>query len=463
MNYIPKDQWPDWIKERFYDKKNYEVKEKKGHFYLYKHKNVWDKKLKRPKKTITYFGVLKRKGGKISEHGHVAFLLSLLSKYKILEMLKRYFPNEWKELLVFSLNRVIYPSPLKRMGSWMEKTTLGNYLDIDTLSGKQLSRTLAKTGTNVKSQSAFMKELIEDSELLLYDGSVIYSASEYNKLLEIGYDKGKLFLPKANITLLFSKDRNVPVHFRLFFGSIHEIKTIKTIIEETKRRDILLIADKGYYKNSLYDDLNEAKIRFIMPLPRDDVRIDYGKEYPEVFEYRGRIIKCTSYRVKPYYLYHYEDQHLKYVETTQYYKLKLAGRKVTFHEERAGKITLLSNKRLKPKEAYLLWKSRESIEKAFHILQNYLETDRPYVSREEVFRGYMFASFISLLAYYLVLNVLKKADINDKVSVDDVLFEFSKIMVEDKGYPSFAEIPAKVERLAKKLGVSDIMTKIWES
>jgi len=463
MRTIPKDQWPDWIKQRLGEGKNKEVKESGGYFYLYGYKNVWDKKLKRSRKITKYLGVLKQKGGRIREHGHVAFLLSLLDNHDVLETLRHNFPDEWKELVLFSLNRVICPSPLKRMGSWMEKTTLGKYMDLDPPSGKRLSKILGKIGTNVKSQSSFMQKLIKDGELLLYDGSMIYSTSEYNKLLEIGHDKNNLFLPKANITLLFSKDRNVPIHFRLFFGSVHEIKTIKTIMEEIKKRDIMIIGDKGYYKNKLYDDLNGLKVKFIFPLPRDDARIDYGKECSEVFEYHERIIKCTSYRVKPYYLYHYEDQHLKYVETTQYYRLKLKREKVTFHEDWAGKIALLSNKRLKPKEAYLLWKTRDRIEKAFNIFQNYLETDHPYVSREEVFRGYMFASFISLLAYYCVLNVLKECEINDKVSVDDVLFEFSKVMIEERKHPSFAEIPLKVEELAKKLGAHDIITKIWES
>ena len=64
-------------------------------------------------------------------------------------------------------------------------------------------------------------------------------------------------------------------------------------------------------------------IKFIIPLPRDDARIDYGKEHSKVFEYHGGIIKCTSYYVRPHWVYHYEDQKLKYTEITQYYKLKL--------------------------------------------------------------------------------------------------------------------------------------------
>lgn len=466
MKTISKSAWPLWIKHILQGKKNCEVKESGGRFYLYHYSNIWDKKRKKPKKTTKYLGTLKQacESGRILENGNVSFLLSLLSKHDVIDGLKKHFPDEWKEIMAFSLSRVIYPSPLKRTGSWVEKTTLGKYLDRNAFSGKKLSNALARVGTNVKSQSEFMRELIEDGELLLYDGSVIYSGSGYNKLLEIGYEKKeKLFLPKANIALLFSKNRNIPVHFRLFFGSVHEIKTIGSVIDELKGKDILFIADKGYYKNKLYDDLHTSHISFILPLPRDDRRIDYKTDLNGVFEYHGRIIRCTSYTSEPYFLYHYEDQYLKYEETTQYYKLKLTGKDVTFNEAWAGKITLISNKKLDPKEAYLLWKSRELIEKAFNILQNYLEADRPYVSREDVFRGYMFASFISLIAYYLVLNVLQKQGINDKVSVDDVLFEFSKVMVEDKAYPCFTEIPSKVQKLAKTLDAQNIITKIWES
>lgn len=87
--------------------------------------------------------------------------------------------------------------------------------------------------------------------------------------------------------------------------------------------------------------------------------------------------------------------------------------------------------------------------KTFDILQNKLELDKPYVSDEDVFRGYLFASFIALILYYFVLNLLKKHEINDKVSVEDALFEFSKVMVEEGDCPPFAEIPAKVRKLAK--------------
>lgn len=463
MRTIPKSEWPSWIKERFGKQKNIEVKEKNGNFYLYKYRNVWDRKKKRPKKEVKYLGVIKRVGGRIYEHGHIMFLLWLCSLFGIDKKLKTHFPDEWKEILIFSMNRVIHPSPLKRIGSWMERTSLCKLLEINALSGKRLSKVLAKVGMNIRSQRAFMKELIKDGEILIYDGSVIFSTSAHNRLLEIGYNKDKLLLPKVNIALLFSKNRNLPIYFRIFFGSVHEIKSIEAVKKEIEGRNILFIGDKALYKNQLYAEMNERGIDFLLPLPRDDKRIRYNAKMKRVFEYRERIIKSTSYYVKPYYVYLFEDQYLKYVETSEYYKLKLSGKDVEFKERWAGKIALLSNKKFDEKEAYVLWKTRDRIEKTFNVLQNFLETDKPYVSREDVFRGYIFSSFLSLIIYYLVLNFLKKHKINDKISVEDVLFEFSKVMVEEEKIPYLSEIPAKVERLAKKLNVYNIITKIWES
>jgi transposase len=461
MKSLTKDQWPEWVKVSLGDRKNAAVKESNGHFYLYECKSFWDKKLKRPRTKTRYIGRLKEIGGRIREHGHVALLMHLLKKHKVLDSLKENFPESWKELLLFSLDRVVCQSPLKRMGSWAEKTTLEGITGAPL--GKKLSQVLARVGTNVVSQNGFMQDMMKDGELLLYDGSVIYSDSEYNKLLEIGHDKENSFQPKANIGLLFSKSRNVPVHFRLFFGSVHEIKTVDRIAHEMRDRSMVFIADKGFYKNGLFADLEELGIGFIIPLPRDDKRIDYHRQFSGVFEYHKRVIRCTQHKAREYWLYHYEDQYLKYAETSDYYRLKLSGKKVMFHEDWAGKISLLSNRKLTLKEAYLLWKSRDRIEKAFDILQNKLEIDKPYVSGEDVFRGYLFASFISLITYYLVLNLLKKYKMNSSVSVEDVLFEFSKIMIEDKGYPTFAEIPLKVKKLAEKLKVQDILVKFWES
>ncbi|EQD72795.1 transposase, IS4 family protein, partial [mine drainage metagenome] len=221
----------------------------------------------------------------------------------------------------------------------------------------------------------FMNNLIVDNDMLLYDGSFIHSFSKNNKLLEVGYDKDGLLLPKANITLLFSKVRNIPVYYRLFFGGVHEVNTVQGLIEELKDRRIILIADKGYYKNQLYEDLNSNHVNFIMPLPRDDKRIRYEITLDGVMEYHKRVIRYAEYKSNKYYLYIYEDQYLKYEETSEYYRIKLNRRKVVFHEEWAGKIAIMSNVKKNPKEVYEMWKSRDGDRESFDVWQNELQVD----------------------------------------------------------------------------------------
>lgn len=465
MKTIPKKTWPDWIKEKLEGRKNVEVKVRNKNFYLYEYRNIWDKNKNAPSKTTWYIGSLIEPQNRMSirEYGNVKLIYDLIEK-NLLDLLQEFYPDDWKYILIFSMNRTIYPSPLKRLPSWFEKTALSDLVSIEKITTKRIVKTLTNIGNNIGIQRKFMSHLINENELLMYDGSVIYSYSKYNKLLETGYNKERLLLPKANITLLFSKHRNLPVYLKLFFGSVHEIKTVNEIVEELEDKKIIFVCDKGFYKNKFFEELMVSKIKFINPLPRDDKRIDYSVSLPGLMEYHKRIVKYTMYRTedicgKPTFIYLYEDQQLKYEETSEFYRLKLAGKKVIFHEEWAGKIALLSNIKINPEEAYLMWKSRDEIEKCFHVLQNILELDTPYISNEDVFRGYVFCSFLALYMYYKILNLIKMKRLLNKISVADVLFEFSKVLVGERN--RILEVPKRTRKMLKDLGLKYLITTKW--
>jgi len=461
MKTVPKKQWSDWIKERLEGRKNIEVKENDGKFYLYEYKNTWDKEKKKPRKKTQYVGTLKmeKEYAPVVDHGNVSLLYNTIEDK--IDLLKKTFPDYWKHLLVFSMNRTASPMPIKRIPSWFERTSLSKLLDLEKASSKTIRKALEEIGKKLDAQHDFMKTFINENEFLLYDGSVIYSSSRYNRLLETGYNKEHSLLPKANVALLFSKTRNSPVYFKVFFGSVHEVNTVPQIIEEIGGKDIFFVTDKGYYKDDLYDKLHEKKVKFAMPLPRDDRRINYKQRLKGAMQYKKRVILFTKYVVeenKDYFIYHYEDQLLKYEETTEYHKLKMAKKKVSFKKNWAGRIAVLSNVNMDPEELYLTWKSRDEIEKAFHILQNVLEMDTPHVSNEDVFRGYMFASFISLYMYYRVMSMIREKDLLKRLSVEDVLFELSKVMVSGENYKPL-EIPKRTRLMVKALGLENIITK----
>ena len=92
------------------------------------------------------------------------------------------------------------------------------------------------------------------------------------------------------------------------------------------------------------------------------------------------------------------------------------------------------------------------MEEAFDVFKNLLQVDTPYLRDDDTLRGYVFVSFISLIAYYRILKLLKNKKINNRISVKDTLLQLSKLYLTDVGERTImAEIPKKVRELAEIL------------
>ncbi|EQD74845.1 hypothetical protein B1B_02440, partial [mine drainage metagenome] len=60
--------------------------------------------------------------------------------------------------------------------------------------------------------------------------------------------------------------------------------------------------------------------------------------------------------------------------------------------------------REKPETVFDLYKFRNDVEEAFDVFKNLLQVDTPYLRDDDTLRGYVFVSFISLIAYYRILK-----------------------------------------------------------
>ena len=68
--------------------------------------------------------------------------------------------------------------------------------------------------------------------------------------------------------------------------------------------------------------------------------------------------------------------------------------------------------------------------KSSGLFKNLLMTDTPYLRDEDSLRGCSLVSFISLIAYYRILSLLKKKGINERISVKDAILQLSEIYPE---------------------------------
>ena len=453
--------------------KGIEIKKIGGHSYAYKVTTVWDKERKKRRKVSKYLGkwvdgkiakVAERHPRGVYELGNVALLWTAVKESGLDRLLEKFFPEDRDEILLLSLNRVANPQPLKSVQSWYEKTYLAKMIK-PTASPKSLSACLGRIGVDGTAQRDFFNALITVDEKLVYDTSAIFSYSKKLNLAELGYNKDDLLLPKVNVLLAFSKAKRQPCYIRLVPGSVMDVKTLRVFIEEIRDKTAFVILDKGFLDWHNFELLESADFNFVLPLRRNSKVIDYKKRPTGWFVYRKRVIKYMSYPYRSFRIYLYEDILLRAMEENEFYVLKNLGHDVSFHKERAGKIALISNVRLKPQEAFLLYKSRDEVEKAFDVFKNLLQVDTPYLRDETSLRGYVFVVFIGLFLYYHLLKRITELGLNRKMSVRDVLLELSKVYaIEVAGNDIVSEVPKKARFLLDSFGLElDLFPKLVRS
>ena len=212
-------------------------------------------------------------------------------------------------------------------------------------------------------------------------------------------------------------------------------------------------------------DLMRSRMKFVMPLRRNQEIIDYGMPLGSSFVYRDRGIRCGFLNRDGFRIYMFQDQMLMAEESSTFIKL-ISERKRKQDEfdsesRRFGKISILSNMRDDPESIYSLYKQREEIEQAFDAMKNELENDKSYLGDDDSLRGYFFISFLSLYLYYSIFVLIRAADLTGRLSVKEVLLKFSTVYKIIRGKKEIlSEIPSSVEKIDQTLGTNIFPKKL---
>ncbi|MGC8585244.1 MAG: hypothetical protein ACP5L4_03870 [Thermoplasmata archaeon] len=93
-------------------------------------------------------------------------------------------------------------------------------------------------------------------------------------------------------------------------------------------------------------------------------------------------------------------------------------------------------------------KGGKDIEQAFDAMKIYLDSDKTYLQTPESIRGFFFVTFLSLIIYFKTLKRLKERKVSDKISVEEVYYELSKVekIIDRTGREYFAAIPKRAKK-----------------
>ena len=89
------------------------------------------------------------------------------------------------------------------------------------------------------------------------------------------------------------------------------------------------------------------------------------------------------------------------------------------------------------------------MEQVFDTMKGDLESNKTYLRDNEKVKGFFFIVLLALRIRFRTLKVLKDPNLLRKMSVNEILFELSKMemIVGNSGAEYFAAVPKKVEKI----------------
>ena len=488
--YMETSKHPEWAVA--HRKPGTELRYLDGKYYLYAYKMVYDKEKKRGRKvTGKLLGRITEQDGFIpsgkrrlekalelrnvtkpccKEFG-VGFLITKIFSRHI-EILSSIFPDHWKSILAIAYCRFVYRCPLKSIPFRLSQSYLPELIGSRAFNEKTSSLVLKTIGGMHEQKLAYMKSFIKKDEYLLMDATNIFSNSSLITLARKGYNNQLNFDTQFNLMYIYSAKTSMPVYYRLLPGNIREVRAFKNCLLEAGLKDAIIVADKGFYSEKNVNLLLKEKLRFILPLKRDNPLIDYSllenntfKEDNSYFVHEKRIIWYQEYYIttdRRLSLFIFLDESLRIKEEKDYleriethpesYSLE------QYHQRRNifGTLALLTAlKRKSAEDIYQSYKSRMTIEVLFDGMKNVLEADHTYMQDEQTLQGWMFINHITLQWYQQLYIELKSKKLLKKYSVNDyiqLLTDLKKIKINGEWY--FNEITMNTSRMLEKLGLS---------
>lgn len=469
---------PEWVLRQ--KPKGTQVVVKKNGYYLYKIKSMWDPIKKRPKKItekylgkITEEGIVKPKHERvlssidhvtIKEFGASALINHLEGELKV--KLQKYFPDDWVEIFLFAVFRFFESSPIKNVQHHFIHSYLSDIFPKANILPKNISQKLEKIGSNREQMILFMQELAVGSKNLIVDLTHIFSSSDNLTGLSYGYNSNDEYHKQMNMLLLFSKEKDEPIYFRMLDGAIRDISSIKNTIEESGIKDVIFVGDKGFFSDTNKDILEEKQVQFILPLKRNSTYINYDvmkdhakKSFGGYFFFNKRHIWYKEQINDGKRIILFFDEKLKVDETNSFLsRVEKEHEELNeFHEKEHtfGTISVMVNSEKKvAKEIYEFLKARTNIENVFDTFKNTLDADKTYMQNDEKLQGWMFVNFIALKMYYTLYGLLIKHDLLNNFSPKDILLHFSKIQRIKIGEKKIlSEMPKTTRTLMEKMKI----------
>jgi transposase len=467
--------------------KGTELRNIRGHYYLYRISSKYDKERKVTRKiTHEMLGRITEQDGfipkgekrkakekqlpaaSVKEFGATNFLHTIGKD--LFSELSIAFPQIWKQIAVLAMNRLIYQVPLKNNEFLYNESFCSELFGELKLDKNSLTDLMQGLGNAREKIAAFLRQFVSGKKNIIFDATHIFSGSQQSKMRAVGYNSKRDFSGQINLLYMFSLDDQQPVYYRIFPGNITGIKSLKLSIEESGVKKCTVIGDKGFASQENFETLEKEGLSYIFPLKRDSKLISYQRmkhrEYKKAFD--GHFL----YNDRPIFYYQlkqangrqvtlFHDPKLKVDEEATYLrrvKQKVEGYDMDSFQAKQlcfGSISMISNiKGAKAEDIYTQYKQRMEIETLFDSYKNLLEADSSYMHSDAGFEAWSFINHIATMLYYKIFILLKEKKKLENLSPRDLLLKLTRVFkLKINNQWAQAEINSKNLKLFHSLNI----------
>lgn len=460
---------PEWVAR--HKKTGIAIEERNGRYYASRVHSVWNPKKGRAQKiTEEYLGVVTQEGivppkhkrrkkvGGVLEAGNFAYLDQFTNK--LARPLREFWPESWQSILAAGALKLVYQDPLKRL-AFRYQTSLACHLWPEAhLSKNSLTQLLDRLGREWNAQRSFFEELSRADSHMAIDLTQVFSDSRNISWLEKGYNAQGLYHDQLQLLLLWGVETHLPGFLKILPGTASAAQNLMSAIWESRLKNVIVVGDKAFFSEDNVEDLEEYQTHYALSLKRDLSFLQHpvASRYKKYFFHRKKVQWWREYEWYDRRIVHYLDKQLAAEEETAFLrrmeKGKASKEEYQTNKKRFGTLAILTDTGLSPQRLYGLYKQRREIEMSFDALKNTLEGDKTWMQSRESLQGYYFILFIALHIYSQVLDHLRRKDLLKKYSVQDVLWQLSKVYTVDvDGRGIVSEVTKSTRKLIAEIEV----------
>lgn len=434
-----------------------------GQHYVIRATTVWVPETKKRRKVSEYLGRLqpdgtlykrpKREVVHVREVKHRGCSLVLAKATDDLMLpLETCFPKTYREIVALVWTRVMYTGVLKNVSD--EWDSIADVLSLNPVTNpRSLSDVLHTIGGQWNAWHDMFDMMDDGNRHMAVDLSVCFSRANDTTILKKGYNRFRLKYTQFKIAVTCDMKTGKMVSIRPIAGNVKENTLLKTILESDLSGDVLVM-DRGYFSEKVFDELDSGDIDYVVAARRNSKYYDRVQLTDSKFSWNRRVIRYGMSKVGTRYFYRFEDAELRMNEELDILE-KIEGSMELDPDSRDGNILVCSSMNLDPRSIFLMYKNREAVEEGFDAGKSRLDLDRTYMHDDEGIWGHVLITFLAARVRGEMMGWIAEAGMTAKLSPEDLLRKYASVYsLRSPDSELVYDVGADVKKLDKALGLN---------